>query len=390
MFRLAPRSSAIPHGSCVVAIEVPFLDLRAVNARLRGPLLDAAARVIDSGWYIGGAECAAFERAFADYCGVRHVIGVANGLDALSLVLRAWKELGLLQDGDEVLVPSNTYIATVLAVSQNGLAPVPVEPDERSFNLDPARIATALTPRTRAILPVHLYGRIADMEAIGAIAAERGLLVLEDCAQSHGAAIDGRRCGGFGVGAFSFYPGKNLGALGDAGAVTTNDDTLARTIRTLANYGSREKYHNELQGVNSRLDPIQAAMLAVKLPLVDADADARRAVVKRYLAEIRNPAVSLPDPGRQGEHVWHCFVIRCRDRAWAQRALAERGIGTLVHYPVPPHRQPAYAGTPFAAYDLPIAERIADEVLSLPLWPGMTEAQIDAVIEAVNAIAEQP
>jgi dTDP-4-amino-4,6-dideoxygalactose transaminase len=371
-----------------MAIEVPFLDLRAVNARLREPLIEAATRVIDSGCYIGGAECAAFERAFAEYCGVRHVIGVANGLDALVLVLRAWKELGLLDDGDEVLVPSNTYIATVLAVSENGLVPVPVEPDPASFNLDASRIAAALTPRTRAILPVHLYGRIANMPAIRAIAVEHGLLVLEDCAQSHGAAIDGQRCGTFGAGAFSFYPGKNLGALGDAGAVTANDDTLAETVRTIANYGSQKKYHNQLRGVNSRLDPLQAALLAVKLPLVDADARERQAVAARYLAEIGNPAVALPDPGGAGEHVWHCFVIRCRNRGLAQRFLAERGIGTLVHYPIPPHRQQAYAGTPLAAYDLPIAEGMADDVLSLPLWPGMADAQVCAVIEAVNAIPE--
>lgn len=369
-----------------MTIDVPFLDLRVVNGRQRAELVAAATRVIDSGWYIGGEECAAFERQFAAFCGSRFAVGVANGLDALTLVLRAWKELGRLKDGDEVLVPSNTYIATVLAVSETGLVPVPVEPDPLSFDIDPARLAAAISPRTRVVLPVHLYGRIADMAAIREVAEAHDLLVLEDCAQSHGAALAGRRCGTFGAGAFSFYPGKNLGALGDAGAVTTDDEQLATTVRTLANYGSQEKYHNLYRGVNSRLDPIQAAMLAAKLPHADADADIRRGIAARYRNGIDHPSIALPDPGGDGEHVWHCFVVRCRDRAAVQHTLAGHRIGSLIHYPIPPHRQQAYRDTPFADHSCPIAEAMAQDVLSLPMWPGMTPEQVDAVIAAVNAV----
>ena len=368
-------------------ITVPFLDLKAVTAAMRPELLAACERVIDSGWFILGSEVKALEQRFADYCGVKHVIGVANGLDALDLALRAWIELGRLQPGDEVIVPSNTYIATTLSITGNGLVAVPVEPDPASFNLDPERVRQAITPRTRAILPVHLYGRVADMPALSAIAQEHGLLLLEDCAQSHGARIGGRICGAWGdAAAFSFYPGKNLGALGDAGAIATDDDDLASMLQALRNYGSHRKYENKYLGVNSRLDEIQAAVLSARLARLDADTEARRRVVDRYLAEMRNPAVALPEPGPREGHVWHLFVVRSAARDQVQRQLAERGVQTLIHYPIPPHHQQAYAGASFAGNSYPIAEAMSREVLSLPLWPGMADAQVDRVIAAVNGL----
>lgn len=366
---------------------VPFLDLRAINGSLRDPIMQACARVVDSGWYILGNEVSAFEMKFADYCGVRHAIGVANGLDALALVLRAWREVGRLQQGDEILVPSNTYIATVLAITATGFVAVPVEPDPATFNIDPARIRAQIGPRTKAILPVHLYGRIADMQAIREIADETSLLVLEDCAQSHGARIGERKAGAWGdAAAFSFYPGKNLGALGDAGAVTTDDDDLAEVVRALRNYGSREKYRNKYRGVNSRLDEMQAAVLSAKLDHLNSQNALREKVAACYLAQIAHAAVTLPQPGEAGEHVWHLFVVRTPDRAAAQKQLSARGIQTLIHYPVAPHRQEAYAGTALAAGSYPIAEKMSNDVLSLPIWPGMSDGQIDCVIAAVNQL----
>lgn len=369
--------------------QVPFLDLKAMTLEIRDELLAATARVIDGGWFIMGSELEAFEREFAEYCGTEFAIGVANGLDALTLTLRAWIELGKLRPGDEVLVPSNTYIATTLAITENGLVPIPIEPSVDSFNVDPNLIEAKITPRTRVILVVHLYGRLCEMPAIRTIADAHDLLILEDCAQAHGAVLADRAAGNWGdAGAFSFYPGKVLGALGDAGGFTTNDPELARTIRALRNYGSEQKYFNIYQGVNSRLDELQAAYLRIKLAHVTAAIEARREVVDRYLSEIDTPLIGLPNPGVAGQHVWHLFVVRCRNRQVAQAHLAREGVQTLIHYPLPPHRQKAYADTAFALSQCPIAEKMSEDVLSLPMWPGMSVAQVDMVIAAVNSVPE--
>ncbi len=365
-------------------MTVAFLDLKQLNAAFRDELVEACARVIDSGWFIGGNELAAFERDFAAWCGVKHCIGVANGLDALVLTLRAWKLLGRLQEGDEVIVPANTYIASILAITENRLVPVLVEPEEATFNLGVAGIEAAITPRTRAILPVHLYGRLADMPGIMAVAARHKLLVLEDSAQAHGASIDGRRAGNWGDAAgFSYYPGKNLGALGDAGAVTTNDDALAEALRALRNYGSHEKYKNLYQGVNSRLDEIQAAMLSVKLRYLDAHTQRRREIARQYQDGIRHPAIRLPLWEREEQHVFHLYVVRCAQRSALQGHLTAAGVSTLIHYPVPPHKQQAYAE--WNSLSLPLTERIHEEVLSLPMDPTMSDDDVAAVIAACNS-----
>lgn len=364
-------------------MSIPFLDLKPLNAQYRDALVAAATRVIDSGWYVLGREVAAFEAEFAAWNGSHHCIGVANGLDALTLVLRAWKEHGVLAEGDEVVVPANTYIASILAISENHLRPVLVEPDPLTFNLDPARLAAALTPRTRAILVVHLYGLAADMTAITAFARQHGLKVLEDCAQAHGAEVAGKKVGALGDAAgFSFYPGKNLGALGDAGCVTTDDEQLATTLRALRNYGSEQKYKNRYKGPNSRLDEMQAALLRAKLPHLDAETSARRRIAARYLAEIRNPLVLLPSSPAPSAHVFHLFVIRTTERDRLQRWLADRGVQTMVHYPIPPHHQDAYRE--YRTLSLPLTEAIHREVLSLPLSPVMSDDQVSAVIDAVN------
>ena len=361
---------------------IPFLDLKAINAQYRDELIAAATRVIDSGWYIQGAELKAFEQEFADYCGTKHCIGVANGLDALILTLRAWKELGKLKEGDEVIVPANTYIASILAITENRLVPVLVEPDLSTYNLCPKNIAAAITPKTRAILPVHLYGKLADMSAIMAIAERHNLLVLEDSAQAHGASLNGKKAGNLGhASGFSFYPGKNLGALGDAGAITTNDDELAATLRALGNYGSHKKYENLYQGVNSRLDEMQAALLRVKLRYLETEIAQRRAVAAAYIQGINNPAITLPSQHEES-HVWHLFVIRCKEREALQQHLTAQGIQTLIHYPIPPHQQPAYQA--WNTHSYPISECIHQQVISLPLAPNLTESQINKVIMACN------
>ncbi len=363
---------------------IPFLDLKAVNARDREALIAAFTRVLDSGWYVLGEEVSAFEREYAQYCGTQFAIGVGNGLDALTLTLRAYCELGRIKPGDEVIVPANTYIATLLAISENGLVPVLAEPDIATCNLDATRIGSALTSRTRAILPVHLYGQTADMTAINAIAQQHGLMVIEDCAQAHGARHAGRCAGALGDAAgHSFFPSKNFGALGDAGAITTNDGQLADVVRALRNYGSREKYVNDYQGVNSRLDELQAALLRVKLARIDSDNARRCELAQRYLAGIRNPAIALPSIGAQNEPVWHVFVVRVPDRDALQRHLQDRGIGTLIHYPIPPHQQRAYHTWNARSY--PVTERIHAEVLSLPISPVLTDADADTVIAACNA-----
>ena len=362
---------------------IPFLDLKAINAQYRDELIDACTRVIDSGWYIGGNELEQFEEQFANYCGTKYAIGVANGLDALILTLRAWKELGKLKDGDEVIVPSNTYIASILAISANNLTPILVEPCLNSFNIDPRKIEAAITSKTRAILPVHLYGQLANMPAIMDIAKRHELLVLEDSAQAHGASLEGKRAGSWGdASGFSFYPGKNLGALGDAGAITTSDEELANILRALRNYGSHEKYKNLFQGVNSRLDEIQAAMLNVKLSHLDAEIANRRKVANAYLDGIDNKAIILPIKENDSAHVWHVFVIRCERRDELQKYLIENGVQTLIHYPIPPHQQSAYKEWNELSY--PISERIHAEVLSLPIGPTMTMEDVNTVIQICN------
>lgn len=362
---------------------ISFLDLQSTNAQYRAELIEACTRVIDSGWYISGNELSQFEQGFAAFCGSAHCIGVANGLDALTLTLRAWLELGRLQPGDEVIVPANTYIASILAISANGLTPVLVEPDAASFNLSPAEARTAITAKTRAILPVHLYGQLADMPAIMALAREYGLLVLEDAAQAHGAAIGGKRAGSWGDAAgFSFYPGKNLGALGDAGAITTHDSELAQTLRALRNYGSHEKYKNLFKGVNSRLDEIQAAMLRVKLSKIELETQHRRAISAIYLQNIHHPSVQLPQVASSEQHVWHLFVVRTNQRTALQQHLAAQDIQTLIHYPIPPHQQQAYAE--WNAQSYPLTEAMHQEVLSLPMGPTLSEADALKVTAAVN------
>jgi dTDP-4-amino-4,6-dideoxygalactose transaminase len=363
---------------------IPFLDLKQVNAQYRDELIAAATRVIDSGWYIQGTEVAAFEEEFANYCGSEHCIGVANGLDALTLTLRAWKEMGKLKEGDEVIVPANTYIASILAITENRLKPVLVEPNEATYNLCPEKTAAAITPNTKAIVAVHLYGQMAPMPELMQLAETHGLLVLEDAAQAHGASIDGRKAGSWGHAAgFSFYPGKNLGAIGDAGAVTTSDDELASTIRALGNYGSHKKYENLYQGVNSRLDELQAAMLRVKLRHLDDEIESRRQVAEYYLANIANPSIQLPVTVKRETHVWHLFVVRTANRDELQSYLAEQGVQTLIHYPIPPHKQNAYSGWGNESY--PVTSLIHSEVLSLPMGPVLEQSHLGAVTKAVNS-----
>lgn len=364
-------------------MKVPFLDLQAPYCELKEEIDSAIARVVSSGWFIGGPEVEAFEADYAEYCGARHSIGVANGLDALHLALRAM-DVG---SGDEVIVPSNTYIATWLAVSQCGAVPVPVEPDPRTYNIDPLLIEEAITPRTKVILPVHLYGQPADLEPIVKIARQYGLKVLEDGAQAHGARYRGQRLGAHGDAvAWSFYPGKNLGAMGDGGAVTTNDDEIADRIRVLRNYGSRIKYINEIQGYNSRLDPLQAAILRVKLKVLDEWNARRVRIADRYSAELELPELILPTILPDAESVWHLFVVRHPRRDDFQQALERAGVGTLIHYPIPPNRQVAYERNGFATKRYPLAESLASEVLSLPMGPAMTEAQVDHVIATIRSV----
>lgn len=362
---------------------IDFLNLQKSNARYNNELIEAAVRVIESGWYISGSELNAFENNFAKYCKVKHAIGVANGLDALTLTLKAWQELGKLKRNDEVLVPANTYIASILAISEAGLKPVLVEPNEFSYNLSVDNIRAKITANTRVILPVHLYGLISPMDEIMNFARENNLLVLEDSAQSHGASIKGKKAGSWGDAAgFSFYPGKNLGALGDAGAVTTNDTDLADTVRYLRNYGSKIKYKHEFKGVNSRLDEIQAAFLNVKLNYLDDDIRIRRNIANRYLNEIKNELIVLPTISSEENHVWHLFVIRIKDRDSLQHYLTKHNIQTVIHYPTPPHRQLAYKE--FKDLCFPLSEELHREVISIPMDPTLTEEQVSYVINVLN------
>jgi dTDP-4-amino-4,6-dideoxygalactose transaminase len=361
---------------------IEFLNLRKVNAMHEIALGEAVQRVLKSGWYILGEECAHFEAEFSDWCGVKHCIGVANGLDALHLILRALN-IGL---GDEVIVPSNTFIATWLAVSQVGATPVPVEPRPDTANLNPELVEVAITPRTRAIIAVHLYGQTAEMDTLRAIADRHGLMLIEDAAQAHGANQHGIRAGALGhAAAFSFYPGKNLGAIGDGGAITTSDDALAMHLRQLRNYGSTRKYHHDVIGVNSRLDEIQAAMLRVKLPELNAENGVRGQLAERYLAGLADVNLGLPRVVSGCESVWHLFVVRIeKDRDHVQKELAKRGIATMVHYPIACHEQQAYAYQPWPY--LPIASALQHQVLSLPISPIHSAAEIDEVIAALRDI----
>lgn len=367
---------------------IPFLDLQLINSQYRDALIDAATRVIDSGWFIQGTEVKAFEDEFAAWCGTEHCVGVANGLDALTLTLRAWKELGRLKEGDEVIVPANTYVASILAITENRLKPVLVEPDETSYNLCPVKTAAAITPNTKAILAVHLYGQLAPMPEIIALAQSHMLLVLEDSAQAHGASINGKKAGNWGdASGFSFYPGKNLGALGDAGAVTTNDEELAKTIRALGNYGSHKKYENLYQGVNSRLDEMQAALLRVKLRYIDAETRHRREIALAYAQGIENPVIVQPI-GRDTSiasvqnHAFHLYVVKAAARDPLQQHLLNAGVQTMIHYPIPPHQQQAYADWNTQSH--PVTEAIHQRVLSLPISPVMNDEQVNAVIAACN------
>lgn len=362
-------------------MNIPFVSFKPMERELDADLRAAFERVYQRSWYIEGEEDAAFEKAFADYCGVEHCIGCGNGLDALMLALKA---LGV-GAGDEVLVPSNTYIATALAVTYTGATPVFVEPDIRTYNIDPMRLEAALTERTKAVMPVHLYGQSCDMGPIMAFAKKHDLYVVEDCAQAHGATYNGKKIGTFGDAAgFSFYPGKNLGALGDAGATVTNNKTLADKIRALGNYGSDYKYHHVYQGNNSRLDELQAAFLSAKLPHLERMNAERRRIADRYLAEVHNEQIVLPYVLPGTEPVWHIFAVRCQKRDELTAYLAEKGISTNKHYPIPIHLQGAYASLHIPQGALPIAEEISATQLSLPMYYGMTDNEVGYVIDALN------
>lgn len=365
-----------------MSTSVPFLDLHATYRELREPIDRAIQRVLDGGWYVLGNEVERFEAEFADYVGSRHCVSTGNGLDALYLSLLA---MGV-GPGDEVIVPSNTYIATWLGVTRTGARVVPVEPDPATFNIDPERLEAAITSRTRVILPVHLYGRPADMTAIRAISERHSIRVLEDAAQAHGAEHDGVKAGALGhAAAWSFYPGKNLGAFGDGGAVTTNDDTLAHELRRLRNYGSSRKYVHEVRGVNSRLDEVQAAVLRVKLPLLDEWNARRRELAAQYERGLRGlPSIVLPSSPDSDMHSWHLFVVRLNQRDLVAKRLAQNGVGTLVHYPIPPHRQGAFKGYFAGEEGFPISESLHSSVLSLPLGPHLSSDECSRVIEALH------
>ena len=360
-----------------------FPGLLELNLRHRSIYHQALDRVLESGQYLNGSELESFEAAFAAFCGVKHCVAVGSGLDALHLSLRAWG----IGPGDEVIVPSNTYIATWLAVSHAGAELVPVEPRLATYNLDPALLEQAITPRTKAIIPVHLYGQPADMDQIIHVAGDRGIRILEDAAQAHGARYKGKSVGGLGDAAgFSFYPSKNLGALGDGGAVTTNDAALADRVRSLRNYGSSRKYHNEYLGFNSRLDELQAALLQVKLGFVHEENAARTRIAEKLLKALSGVDAVLPVVPQWAQPAWHQFVVRCRDRDSIRERLKSAGLQTLIHYPIPPHRQVAYAKSPLAQIDLPISEKIHQEVFSLPVNPLMTDRDLEQVICIVRAI----
>ncbi|MEZ8128748.1 DegT/DnrJ/EryC1/StrS family aminotransferase [Enterovibrio norvegicus] len=365
---------------------INFLNLKKINSQYRDEIIESITRVIDSGWYILGNEVSQFEKEFAKYCDRKYCVGVANGLDALVLVLKAWKEMGRLKEGDEVILPANTFIASVLAVSESGLVPVFVEPSADSYNLDVNKIEKSITSKTKAILPVHLYGQLAEMYQIREIADRYSLLVLEDSAQAHGASSSQVKAGAFGDAAgFSFYPGKNLGALGDGGAIVTNDDELYEVLCSLRNYGSKTKYVNEYIGVNSRLDEIQASILRIKLNYIESDIERRREIATIYRTQINNPRVKINTLSlSQGEesHVWHLFVVESEDREKFIKFLADNGVQAAIHYPIPPHKQKAYSK--YNELSFPITEKIHDSIVSLPMDPTLTLSEIEHIISVVN------
>jgi dTDP-4-amino-4,6-dideoxygalactose transaminase len=372
-----------------MSIPVKFLDLKGINLQYESELMEAFHRVLHSGWFIKGKELEQFEKDFATYCGVKHCIGVANGLDALILIIEAYKIMGIFKDGDEIIVPSNTYIASVLAISRNNLVPVLAEPDENTFNIDPDQVRKLITSKTRGILAVHLYGQTADMDPLRALCDEHNLKLIEDAAQSQGARYKGIRAGALGDAAgFSFYPGKNLGALGDAGAITTNDDKLAEVILALHNYGSKIKYENIYAGVNSRLDELQAAFLRVRLVHLDDENLRRGLVANRYLSEIDNPLIRLPKVADYGDHIWHIFAVRLQNglRDNFRDYLAAQNIQTVVHYPIPPHKQVAYKELNEKTFSL--SEAIHNDVISLPISPVMTSQEVVRAIEVCNAFVD--
>lgn len=362
---------------------IKFLDLHKINEQYRAEIDEAIKKVLDSGWYLLGKEVETFETDFAAYCGTKHAIGVANGLDALNLIIKAYG----FGSRDEIIVPSNTYIASILAISQNGVTPVLVEPDINTYNINPDLIEAKITPKTKAIMPVHLYGQAVEMDGIWALAKKYNLKIIEDSAQAHGAIYQGKRVGNLGdASGFSFYPGKNLGCLGDGGAITTNDDELAAKLKALRNYGSHKKYENLYKGVNSRLDEIQAAILAVKLKGLDKDNEKRREIAKYYRENIKNPLITLPQTYDELAHVWHIFAIRTQNRDDLQKYLATNELQTLIHYPKAPHRQEAYSEWKNESY--PISEKIHSEILSLPISPVMTDGEVKRVAEVINEYRE--
>lgn len=362
-------------------MNVPFLDVGAAYRELKTEIDAAIQRVLNRGWYILGPEVEAFEEEWAAYCEAKHCVGVGNGLDALTLALRALN----VGPGDEVIVPSNTYIATWLAVSAVGATPIPVEPDPATYNIDVTLVSGALTPATKAILPVHLYGQPADLDPILALAKEHNLFVVEDAAQAHGARYKGRRIGAHGdIVCWSFYPGKNLGAVGDAGAITTNSAALAKRVAILRNYGSKEKYVNEELGVNSRLDPVQAAVLRAKLPYCDAWIERRLDISQRYAEGLQDAPLLLPHVPAWATPAWHLYVVRSLQRKELQEKLTALGIGTLIHYPTPPHMQAAYSSMGLRADAYPLARKIAEETLSLPMGPQLPEEHVEQVIAAIG------
>lgn len=364
-------------------MKIPFLDLRSVNAQYKEAIENSLNGVIDSGWYLKGEQTQKFEDEFSNYIGVKHTIGVSSGLDALKIIFRAYKELGELEDGDEIIVPANTYIASILAISQNNLTPILVEPDIETFNLNPDLIEKNITQKTKGIMLVHLYGRNAYTEKIGKLCKKYGIKLIEDSAQAHGACYGRQRVGSLGDAAgFSFYPGKNLGALGDAGAICTNNDSLAECCRALGNYGSEEKYYNKYKGLNSRLDEIQASILRIKLKDLDNQNGIRRRIARYYLNHINEPKLVLPSVGKPNEHVWHLFVIKVKERERLVDYLDDYNISTVIHYPIPPHFQKAYQELNYLSF--PITERIHEEVVSLPIWPTMKKKEMKYLVNVIN------
>lgn len=362
---------------------IKFLDLQKINQQYANELKEAAAEVIDSGWFLLGEKLSTFEKKLASYTEANNAIGVANGLDALRLILKAYIELGMISKGDEVIVPANTYIASLLAITDNGLKPILAEPDLETFNLDISKLESKITSRTKAIMVVHLYGRVCWSDELESLAKKYNLKIIEDNAQAIGASWNGIKTGNLGdASGFSFYPGKNLGALGDSGAVTTKDFDLAKTIRAIANYGSQEKYVNQYQGLNSRLDELQAAFLSVKLNYIDKENKRRQEIADYYISNIKNNKIILPSKGNSHEHVWHLFVIRSEKRYDLKKYLEENGVQTLIHYPIPPHKQKCYPGLNQLSF--PITEKIHEEVLSLPISPVLIDEEIERVVDILN------